>query len=233
MQGPDPHDFYPGKVAYHALTQTIKDTYGDVEKGKWGYKVSSIQNGAVHLDYQLIAGNIVRKNRPTQVMGFVIDFTGKCVEWIQMNWASYLVNQLEKDCCESQNQGYEFHFSWLLILIAFIAWEMPEGETFPEIEPSEPLAVKFTMLWYSSDMEKQWHSNTIFHTYYLQLKRAIESFPCMTLNTLHRFRTIVKFHANRHFIYITAHGYKHKEEIQSYYKLIEEDMEEITKEWPA
>jgi hypothetical protein len=33
---------------------------------------------------------------------------------------------------------------------------MMEGATFLEIEPSETLALKFTMLWYSSDMEKQW-----------------------------------------------------------------------------
>jgi hypothetical protein len=50
-----------------------------------------------------------------------------------MNWVKYLVNQLELDCREAQDQGYEFHFSWLLILIAFIAWEMPEGATFPDL----------------------------------------------------------------------------------------------------
>jgi hypothetical protein len=76
-----------------------------------------------------------------------------------MNWVKYLVNQLELDCREAQDQGYEFHFSWLLILIAFIAWEMPEGATFPDIEPFEPLAVKFSTLWYSSDMNKKWQSN--------------------------------------------------------------------------
>jgi hypothetical protein len=77
------------------------------------------------------------------------------MEGIQMNWERYLVNQLEQDCRESQDQGYEFHFIWLLILIVFISWEMPEGATFHEIDPSEPLAAKFTMLWYSSDMGKQ------------------------------------------------------------------------------
>jgi hypothetical protein len=204
MQGPDPQEFYPGKAADRTLAQRIKDTYGDVEKGKRGYKVASIQNGAVCLACQLIVGKLVRKNRPTQVTGFVVDLAGKCVEGLQMNWVSFLINQLEKDCREAQDQGYEFHFSWLLILITFIAWEMPEGATFPEIEPSEPLAVKFTTLWYSSDMAKQWQSNVVFHTYYLQLKRAIESSPRMTLNTLHRFRPFVKFHADRHFIYITA-----------------------------
>jgi hypothetical protein len=43
----------------------------------------------------------------------------------------------------------------------------------------------------------------------------------------------VKFRVDRHFIYNTAHGDEHKEEIQSYYKLTEEDMEEIIKECPA
>jgi hypothetical protein len=71
-----------------------------------------------------------------------------------------------------------------LILIAFVAWEMSEGVTFPDIEPFEPLAVKFTTLWYSSDMNKPWHSKVVFHTYYLQLKRAIKAEPLMTLNTL-------------------------------------------------
>jgi hypothetical protein len=149
------------------LNQCIKEAYVDVEKGKRGYKVASIQDGAVHLDCQLIASKIVRKNRPTQVTGFVVDLMGKCVEGMQMNWVSYLVNELEKDCCEAQDQGYEFHFNSLLILIAFVTWDMIEGVTFPEVEPLEPLATRFSTLWYMSDIAKQWKSNVMFHTYYL------------------------------------------------------------------
>jgi hypothetical protein len=52
-------------------------------------------------------------------------------------------------------------------------------------------------------------------------------------NTLHMFRPFVKFHIDKHFIYIIACGDEHKELIQIYYKLIEEDLEEITKEWLA
>jgi hypothetical protein len=66
----------------------------------------------------------------------------------------YLVNQFEIDCREAQDQGYEFDFSWLLIVIAFIVWEMPEGATFPDIKPFEQLAMKFNTKWYSSDMNK-------------------------------------------------------------------------------
>jgi hypothetical protein len=71
-----------------------------------------------------------------------------------MNWVKYLVNQLELDCREAQDQGYEFHFSQILILIAFIFWEMSEGVTFLDIDPFKMLTGKFTTLWYSSDMSK-------------------------------------------------------------------------------
>jgi hypothetical protein len=48
-----------------------------------------------------------------------------------------------------------------------------EGATFLDVEPFEPLAMKFSTLWYSNDMNKQWQSNAFFHTYYNQLKIAI------------------------------------------------------------
>jgi hypothetical protein len=40
----------------------------------------------------LIIGKLVRKNKPMQVTGFVVDLAGKCVEGMQMNWVSYLFN---------------------------------------------------------------------------------------------------------------------------------------------
>jgi hypothetical protein len=33
MKGPDRQEFYPGKTTDRTLTQRIKDTYGDMEKG--------------------------------------------------------------------------------------------------------------------------------------------------------------------------------------------------------
>jgi hypothetical protein len=73
MQGPDPHDLYPGKVTDRALAQRIKENYGDIKKGMRGYKVASIWSDTVRLAYQLIAGKLVWKNRPTQVIGFVFN----------------------------------------------------------------------------------------------------------------------------------------------------------------
>jgi hypothetical protein len=148
-----------------------------------------------------------------------------------MNWESYLVNDLEKDYREAHDYGYEFHFSWLLVLIAFVAWKMPQESTFSEIESSEPLATRFSTLWYMNDMSKKWQSNIVFHSYYQQLKVVIELFPHMTPCTLHQYRPLAKFHADPHFIYITARRDERKEELQSYYKMNDEDMEQIMKEF--
>jgi len=42
MQRLDPQQFYPVKTSYRSLEQRIKEDYGDVKKGKQGYKVTSI-----------------------------------------------------------------------------------------------------------------------------------------------------------------------------------------------
>jgi hypothetical protein len=86
---------------------------------------------------------------------------------------------------------------------------MPEGATFPDVEPFEPLPMKFNTLWYSNDMNKQWQSNAIFHTYYNQLKIAIQATPCITPKTLHRFGPLMKFSVDCYFIYITPHTDEH------------------------
>jgi hypothetical protein len=44
---------------------------------------------------------------------------------------------------------------------------------------------------------------------------------------------LIKFSVDRHFIYLTPRVDEHQEQLQSYYKLTEEDLEEITKEWSA
>jgi hypothetical protein len=55
----------------------------------------------------------------------------------------------------------------------------------------------------------------------------------MTPNTLHRFRPLINFSTDCHFIYIIARVDEHRKQLHSYYKLTEEDIKEITKEWSA
>jgi hypothetical protein len=74
--------------------------------------------------------------------------------------------------------------------------------------------------------------NAVFHGYYQQLEVSIESFSHITPRTFHQCKPLAKFHVDPHFIYMTAHKDERKEELQSYYKLKNEEMEQIMKEWP-
>jgi hypothetical protein len=53
----------------------------------------------------------------------------------------------------------------------------------------------------------------------------------MTPKTLHWFQPLMKFNMDQHFIYIIACINEHKKQLQSYYKLTEEDLDNITKKW--
>jgi hypothetical protein len=65
------------------------------------------------------------------------------------------------------------------------------------------------------------------------LKAAIGGESRITLNTLQRFRPLINFSAEHHFINLNPRVDEHQEQLQSYYKLTKEDLEEITKEWLA
>jgi hypothetical protein len=42
-----------------------------------------------------------------------------------MNWVMFLVNQFLIDYREAQDKGAKFHYTWLLIMIALVAWREP------------------------------------------------------------------------------------------------------------
>jgi hypothetical protein len=71
MQGPDPHQLYLAKASDRFFPQRIKEAYNDVDKGKRGYKVASMQDGIMCLACQLIASKCIRKKHPMQVTWFL------------------------------------------------------------------------------------------------------------------------------------------------------------------
>jgi hypothetical protein len=56
-----------------------------------------------------------------------------CVVGIQMAWAQYLPNEFIGYCLDSQDSMKEFHYSWILLLLAMVLWrpswgfEKPDG----------------------------------------------------------------------------------------------------------
>jgi glutamate synthase domain-containing protein 2 len=54
---------------------------------------------------QVLACKLLRKCHKDQVPTGVIETTEKCVTGVQMNWATFLVNQFLMDCREAQDKG--------------------------------------------------------------------------------------------------------------------------------
>jgi hypothetical protein len=54
----------------------------------------------------------------------------KFVEGVKMNWEMFLVNQFLIDYKEGQDKGMEFHYTWLLILIALVSWRESDDSQF-------------------------------------------------------------------------------------------------------
>ena len=90
----------------------------------------------VHIGTRILASKVVRSNRPVQCNSGVVACAQKCDEGVQMNWSLFLLNQLLGDALVAQT-GQPFSYSWLLILIALIAWMEPE-----DYQPMAVAAVK-------------------------------------------------------------------------------------------
>ena len=57
---------------------------------------------------------------------YVIRVAGRCAKGGCFNWAQHLRDEFLSNVCESQEQGKASCYSWLLFLIALIAWEAPK-----------------------------------------------------------------------------------------------------------
>lgn len=93
-----------------------------------------------------------------EVLVPVISLAVQCAKGIHYNWAQYLCKELLKNYREAQEEGNEFHYAWLFLLIVLVAWRTPEDSQFPPQEPNLPNAAKFALLWATKDTA--WVTNT-------------------------------------------------------------------------
>jgi hypothetical protein len=126
---------------------------------------------------QALACKLLRKCRKYQVPVTVIATTERCVEGIQMNWETFLLNQFLIDCEEAQDKGTEFHYAWLLILIALSSWREPDDTQFLGVKEKPCLAAWYQNLWYTTHKARQMDNNVAFYIYKETIRDNIERTP--------------------------------------------------------
>ena len=79
---------------------------------------------------KILAYKILRKFHREEVPVGVVAIAAQCTEGTIVSWAPYLLNLFLDDCKDAQDLGIKFHYSWLIMLIAFMGCREPRYVTF-------------------------------------------------------------------------------------------------------
>jgi hypothetical protein len=77
------------------------------------------------------------------------------------SWAPYLLNQFLVDCRDAQDNGNEFHYSWIIILIDLAGWQETKFSTFLD-RKGKFYAARYESLDQAKDNKNQQANNTVF-----------------------------------------------------------------------
>ena len=146
------------------------------------------------------------------------------------NWCMYLLNQFMEDCTVAHMQNQPFHYSWLLVLMDFVMWKEPKYTQLLSVR-SDCRGVRYANLWATVNLERQRINNQVFYTYYQQLYAMMENNPRITKEVTDMYIKRIRFMVDIHRIYIKPHEVKGTDWHTGAYRMEQEDVEQIVKEW--
>jgi hypothetical protein len=89
-----------------------------------------------------------------------------------MNWEPYLLNLFLDDWKDLQDLGIEFHYSWLITLIAFMGWKEPRYVVFCT-RPKPNQGAIYLLLRVRPDARRKKVNMYIFEGYLRDLQESI------------------------------------------------------------
>jgi len=104
----------------------------------------------------------------------VIVVAVQCSEGTTVGWAPYFLNLFLDDCKDVQDFRMEFHYSWLLMLMAFMGWREPRYVSFAT-RPKPKKGAIYLLLGTTSDARHKKMNGSIFKGYLRDLQEAISN----------------------------------------------------------
>jgi hypothetical protein len=123
-RGMDPALIMVVKSKEKALEEEMKKKYGVARRTR-GIMIKQINNISTQLGTKILSYKLLRKCHKEEVPAGVIAVVAQCAEGTSMSWVPYLLNLFQEDCKDALDLGTEFHYSWLITLIAFMGWREP------------------------------------------------------------------------------------------------------------
>jgi hypothetical protein len=110
LQGEDPSLLFSNKKNEKALSESMKENF-NTQRVQCDLDVARICNLTMRFMTQVLACKLLRKLQKDQFPTTVIEVIEKCIEGVQMNWVTFLLNQFLIDYEETQYQGTDFHYA--------------------------------------------------------------------------------------------------------------------------
>ena len=175
--GKDPQTHISSKGKDSKIPAALFTKY-KLQRGGRAYEIASLTDDTFRFTASLLAGRLLTKVHLKEVTGSVINLAIQVTEGEQFNWSLFLLNMLQADCLAAQDEAnHPFHFSWLLILCAFIGWKEPPHTQFPQLASGTPRGVRYANLWESNIQAKKKVNMIVFYEYYKLLKKTIQETP--------------------------------------------------------
>jgi hypothetical protein len=156
-----------------ALVEEMNNTYG-IERGSHRIIIKRINGIATRLATKIMACKLLWKCCKEEFHVGVVMAATKCAEATMLSSAPYLLNLFPKDFKYAQDLGTEFHYSWLLMLIALIGWREPKYTCFCE-RTSCCHATRYISLGSTSDSKTRSENASMFAWYYNDLQEIISN----------------------------------------------------------
>jgi hypothetical protein len=170
IRGMDPALILDDKSKEKALAEEMKKKYGTA-RGTRGIIIKWINNAATQLGAKILACKLLRKCRKEEVPAGVIAVAAQCAEGTSMSWVPYLLNLFQEDCKDAQDLGTEFHYSWLITLIAFMGWREPRYVVF--CTRPQPAGARYLLLRSGPQARHKRENGIIFEAYLWDIQEAI------------------------------------------------------------
>jgi hypothetical protein len=127
--GAQPKNFLENKVHEKELAEQVKAQFHTTRVNR-GIIIKEINDNMTRFVSKLMACKLLRKCRREEASAGVIAVAVQCTKGMMFSWVSYLLNQFLLDYHDAQDNGTEFHYSWLIILIALARWQDPKFSAF-------------------------------------------------------------------------------------------------------
>lgn len=132
---------------------------------------------------------------------------------------------------EAYEKGTHFHYIWLILIIAMLAWRDLKHSQFPMIHLDVCEAMKYALLWYTTKPMRAQDNIMFFILYHMDLHMLVSQHSRLSPTLYEKYSSVMKFKAEFHIIYIQVHMDTRKTWHSLPYLAIEDDLLTQIHQW--